>query len=170
MKTNKFKVLISLLSIASLLLITGASNAATNRMYYLKGDPTAGTKISSIEATSPISFNKRFAKLSAREQAMFKAKYDNLAVSDVPPFPHRGLRSIYRPIVDANKSIDVSGSLRLTATVNANGFVESVKVLDSPDVKLAAVAEKTLLSTKFDPASCNGIACEMTFPLEITFK
>lgn len=170
MKTQKLTALIASFSLISLVLLTGTASANTNKLYQLKGDAPTGTLIRSVEAVSPISFTKRFAKLNEREQKLFKAKYDELGLNDTPPFPRSGLRSIYRPIVNANKKINATGSLHLSATVNANGFVESVSVLNSPDVELTAAAEEILLSTRFDAASCNGAACEMTFPFEITFE
>ncbi len=170
MKLNKFTAFAASLSVASLLILSSNVNAGIERVYKLKGDAMPGTKILRVDAVSPISFNKRFANLSDREQAIFRGKYNELSAYDTPPFPRMGLRTIYRPIVNANKTIAANGSLHLSATVNANGFVESVEVINSPDVKLTAIAEKTLLRTKFDPASCNGTACEMTFPLEITFE
>lgn len=170
MNTNKFTALIISLSIASSVLLSAGASATSNKTYQLRGDAPTGSRIKTVDAVSPISFNKRFANLSAKEQAIFKAKYDELSINDTPPFPRFGLRTIYRPLIKANKAIEATGSLQLTATVNANGFVESVKVIESPDVKLTAVAEDLLLSTRFDPASCNGIACEMTFPIDVTFK
>ena len=170
MKKQKFTTLLASLSLISLVLLNATATAATNKLYKLKGDAPTGTLIRSIEAVSPIPFNKRFASMNESEQNLFKAKYTEIGLNDTPPFPRSGLKAVYRPIVKANKSINASGSLHLTALVNANGFVESVKVIDSPDVKLSAVAEKTLLGTRFDAASCNGAACEMNFPFEITFE
>lgn len=170
MKTQKLASLVASFSLISLVLLSGSAAANTNKVYKLRGAAQTGTLIRPIEAVSPISFNKRFASLSEREQNLFKAKYSEIGLKDTPPFPRSGLKSIYRPIVKANKTINATGSLHLTATVNANGFVESVSVLNSPDVKLAAAAEKILLSTRFDAANCNGAACEMSFPFEITFE
>ncbi len=169
MKSSKFKHL-TLVAFSAILCVSLNANANTKKTYELRGEPRAGTLIRTVEATSPISFRKSFAELTAEEQELFKAKYDDIGYLDTPPFPNLGLRTVFRPIINANKKLNATGSLHLTATVNANGFVESVEVVSSPNVELAAAAEKTLLATRFDPATCNGIACEMTFPLEITFK
>ncbi len=170
MKTQKLMSLITSLGLISLMLLSANAAANINKTYTLKGDAPTGTLIRPIVATSSISFNKRFAALNEAEQNLFKAQYKEIGLNDTPPFPKSGLKSIYRPIVKANKTINATGSLHLTATVNANGFVESVSVLNSPDVKLAAAAEEILLSTRFDAANCNGTACKMSFPFEITFE
>ena len=170
MKTNKLQSLISVLFLSSILAILSTAHASTSKVYHLKGEAPVGSKIPTIEAVSPISFSKRFASLSNEEKAVFKAKYEEIGVNDTPPFPSMGLRAIYKPVIKANKELNATGSLHLTATINANGFVESVKVIESPSVELTASAERILRSTQFDPASCNGVACEMTFPIEITFK
>ncbi len=170
MKSSKLKALLSIVSISSTLLIASMATASVNKVYQLKGEAVSGSKIPVIEAISPVSFNKKYSSLSDAEKAIFNAKFHDLNTNDTPPFPSMGLRSIYKPIIKANKNINATGSLHLTATINANGFVESVKVLNSPNVKLAAHAEKVLRNTQFDPANCNGVDCEMTFPFEITFK
>ena len=170
MKLHSLKFLLSSLSIATLVLASGLAQSSTSKVYYLKGAPQTGSNIPSIIASSEIPFNKSYKNLSDEQQSIFKKKFDDLNVNDTPPFPKRGLKKIYRPIVKANKYINAQGSLQLMANVNANGFVESVKVISSPSEKLSAAAEKVLLSTKFDPASCDGTACEMAFPFEISFK
>jgi len=170
MKLPSLKTVISTLSVTGIILVSNLVTANTNKTYHLTGDPVAGTKIKTVIASSPIPFNKNFAALSSEEQTLFKTRFDDLSITDTPPFPKLGLRALYRPIVEANQAIDAPGSLKLTATVNVNGFVETIKIVNSPDAKLTSVAKTVLLNTRFDPASCNGIACNMEFPLEITFN
>ncbi len=170
MKTNKFTQLATSLIVASVISMSGFANANIDRSYYLKGDKIAGSNIRSIDAVSKIPFNKSYNDLSADQKQTLHSQFEGLSASDTPPFPRQGLRKLFQPIVKASKAIAATGSLRLHATVNANGFVESVKVIDSPDVKLSVIAERVLLNTRFDPARCNGVACEMTFPFEAHFK
>ena len=167
MKLPNLKTVISTLSVTGILLVSSLVTANTNKTYHLKGDPVAGTKMKTVLASSLIPFNKSFEALSIEQQSLFKTRFDDLSSSDTPPFPKLGLHTLYRPIVEANQTIDAPGALKLMATVNTNGFVETIKVLNSPNTELTKVAKAVLLNTRFDPASCNGIACNMEFPLEI---
>ena len=170
MKLHSLKALVSLIGLFSIVLASNIANATIDKTYSLKAPPATGTNIQTVIAKSKISFSKSFENLSAREKEIFKSQFKNLGSNDSPPFPVYGLRTIYKPIVKANQKIQAQGSLHLTANVNANGFVESISVISNPDEKLTAIAEKVLLGTKFDPASCDGVACEMSFPLEIILQ
>ncbi|MCH2192128.1 MAG: hypothetical protein MK188_14485 [Gammaproteobacteria bacterium] len=170
MKSPSLKALFSLIGLCSIVLASNIANATIDKTYSLKAPPATGTNIQTVIAKSRVSFSKSFDNLSDREQEIFKSQFLDIGSNDSPPFPAYGLRTIYKPIVKANQNIQAKGSLHLTANVNAKGFVESIEVLSNPDEKLTAIAQKVLLSTRFDPASCDGVACEMSFPLEIDLQ
>lgn len=152
------------------LLFSVAASANTSKVYTLKGERVSGSMLPSVEATSPISFHKRYKNLTGNEKLQVRKMVGSVSDSDTPPFPKFGLQSVYRPVIDAYKQLDAKGSLHLNATINENGFVESVRVVQSPNEKLSVAAERILRNTQFDPASCNGTACEMSFPIMITFN
>ena len=156
---------------ASLLFSISASQATPSpKLYSLKGDAPTGTLIRSVEATSTIPFNKRFDALTSEQQNMVRAKFDNLGTHDTPPFPVSGLGAVYKTLIKANKVYGNNSALNVTAIVNSSGYVNGVTLHDNSNKELAAYIERRLRYTKFEPATCNGVACDMSFPIEISFN
>lgn len=173
-KTN-YGVIMKKLGILVVLATTicGISIASANtskKLYVLNGKAPTGTKILSVDAKSPLPFNKSYVALSNQQKDIVRAKYENLGANDTPPFPARGLKSIYKPVIDANRSLGKVGMLKLVATIDENGYVGSIEVKETPSKALSKRAIRSLRNTKFDAATCDGAPCEMTFPMEIKFQ
>lgn len=157
----------------SAVLIISASSAHASlglKQYYLKGDAVTGTRLQSIEATSSVPFHKRYEELSLKQQNLVKAKFDNLGVNDIPPFPLKGLKSVYQPIVKANKKFPGSESIKVMLQITSEGDVKNVQVKNSQNRNLIRYLEKSLSKVDFEAAQCNGAACDMQFPVEISFN
>ena len=158
-----------LVSLAIVALVSFNASAAS-KVYTLKSDPMAGSKIRSVVATSSIPFNKSFVELSSDQQALFKAQYPNLSANVLPPFPESGLRAIYRPILEKNESLENSGILSLAILVDEKGRVDNVSVVETTSPELEKFAVEALAGVKFDPAVCDGAACSMEFPVKIVLN
>lgn len=156
---------------ASLLLSTTNSSASTNKeTFSLKGDATVGTRIKTIDATSNIPFNKAYNELNKEQKSLIKAKFHNLGLNDIPPFPKNGLASVYKPLIQANKAFGSNENIKVNATITRNGLVDKVEVLNQTNQELIHYISQTLSNKKFKAASCNGVNCEMNFPIEISFN
>ncbi len=161
--------------IISVSLVCGISTAhakatPSSKIYTLKGDARVGSFLPSIDAKSSVPFNKRFDALTTEQQNLVKAKFNNLGVNDTPPFPVAGLRAVYKPLVKANKTYGDNSTLKVTAKINSLGYVNGVTVHDNNNSQLVQYIERSLRHTKFEPATCNGTACAMNFPIEINFN
>lgn len=148
---------------------TAAHATPAPKLYTLKGD-TQGSRIPSIDAKSTIPFNKRFNSLTIEQQNLVKAKFEELGANDSPPFPTRGLRAVYKTVIQANKNYGDNSPLKVTATVDKKGRVSEVVVHNNTNRELVSYIERNLQYAKFDAARCNGVACEMDFPIEISFN
>ena len=140
--------------------------------YGIKQDqPTIGSNIRRY-AVKPgrIPINRRYAELTAEERAIVHAPYENIAPGDEPPFPVDGLRPLFDAIRKGQRYLLVKGSLRLVATVDSNGDVQSVDVLASPDAEMTTFVGKMLMVTKFKPALCHRQPCRMEYPLDLQFN
>jgi len=157
--------------LAIVVLITLSSNAfASTKQYRLMGEAPFGTRIRSVDATSPIPFNKRYVELSDEQQELFRSRYQNLSENVQPPFPIKGLRAIYRPILKKNKSLADKGTLSLSIFVDESGLVESLTVVESPSIEMQKYVSEVLRDVKFEPAICAGDPCDMEFPVELVLK
>jgi hypothetical protein len=139
-------------------------------LFILKGDAPVGSRIPSIAATSKVPFNKRFNALTVEQQNLVRAKFDNLDSNDTPPFPSSGLRAIYKPVLKANKTFGDNSAISITAKVDSSGFVNGVTVHNNSNAQLVAYIQRHIQNTKFEPAKCGGVACDMDFPIDISFK
>ncbi|GHA01920.1 hypothetical protein GCM10008090_08920 [Arenicella chitinivorans] len=165
---KKSGVIIS--ALAALLTVASASAASSQSSYHLRGEPPSGSKIPSVAATAPLPFDTSYVALSASQKALVKSAYESLGLNDTPPFPRHGLKQVYQPVIEANHKIGATGDLVLIADVNQFGFVETITVQASPAQALSLKAEEVLRSARFDPASCDGQPCRMTFPVKISFQ
>lgn len=156
---------------AILLLSISSANASIEAIQYtLKGDAVTGSRIKQVEAISSVPFNKAYDELSAKQQGLVNAKFNNLGLNDIPPFPSKGLKSVYKPVISANKKFAHNQSIRVLVDVTSTGSVDKVVVENSDNLAMNNYLEKSLSRVDFEPASCNGIACDMQFPIEISFN
>lgn len=146
------------------------SSLTPSKVYHLKGKALTGSRIPSIDATSAIPFNKRFEALTAEQQNLVKTKFNDLLNNDTPPFPSSGLRAVYKPLVSANQAFGDDRDLNVTAKVDSSGIVSGVTVHNSSNPQLVSYIEQRLQYVNFEPAMCDGIACDMDFPIEISFN
>jgi TonB family protein len=65
---------------------------------------------------------------------------------------------------------NVQGTVTLYAVINADGVVERVRVLDSPDDRLDAYARNALSRWKFEPALKNGSPVALETVVRIPFR
>lgn len=156
----------------AIFLFTGLSSAQSTdseepkkeRLYKLLGTAPKGRNFRPIEATSPIPFNKKLHQLSDRQRAIFRSYFENLNENDTPPFPKKGLKDIYVPLIKGHKRIGGVGELLVFTEVNEKGGVNNVTVYKSPTKKLADLATTVMFNTTFTPPTCDGTPCTMDYP------
>jgi hypothetical protein len=164
MKTNKA---------LSLIVVTigfGLTTAAyAGQTYTLKGESPTGTRLQSVDAHANVPFDKRYYELTESQRESYRARFDSIGATQVPPFPRNGLQDVYRPLIDANEK-GVRGVLNVDVVVDEQGRVAKLNVIDAPNNQLAAASAKILRNTQFDPGYCAGEPCKMTFPVQITYR
>ena len=96
-----------------------------------------------------------------------KSQYDKMGDNDEPPFPLNGLRSIYKPVADAQQRLNAKGHLSMYVDVDSQGKPVSVSVFESPDPQMTKIAAAVLMLQDYKPAICNGQPCRMQFPFRI---
>jgi hypothetical protein len=156
---------------APLLVAAAGALAQPEPQNTIKGDrPPIGSMVRKDMVTGAIAVNQSYDQLSARDKAKFNENYEHVAEGDEPPFPLKGLREILDPIRKAQAKLLVSGELSLVADVDPTGKVTSVSVFKSPDPDITKFAGQVILLTKFKPAVCAGLPCQMAFPLNMVFR
>ncbi|MEM7359620.1 MAG: energy transducer TonB [Pseudomonadota bacterium] len=158
------------IAISLMVILLSTSVAAAQKQFKLRGDPMEGTKMRSVDATSPIPFDKTYDELTDEQKEIFRATYGGLKDTEQPPFPKEGTQSIYKPLIKAHKDIARAGTLFLVAMVDEKGKVENVAVYESPADSMTQFATAVLFNTEFDPASCDGEPCKMEFPFEFKLR
>ncbi|MFT6408591.1 MAG: hypothetical protein ACJAQ6_002011 [Arenicella sp.] len=155
--------------VAAFLLTAPVHSAQANepkgeKVYKLLGTAPKGRNMRPVEATSPIPFNKRYEQLDYRQMAIYRSYFEGLKETDTPPFPKKGIKEIYVPLIKGHKRIGGSGDLLVYAEINEKGGVDNVIVYESPTKKLADLATTVMFNTKFRPATCDGTPCTMDYP------
>ena len=157
-------------SLIALLVFCLMANANAAKLYKLLGDAPKGSNKRPIEAKSYIPFKKRYHQLTDEQKSIYRLNFEGIQDNEIPPFPKKGMRDIYTPLVKGHARQGGGGFLALVATVNKKGDVEKVVVLLQPSKKLGDLAIAVLFNTKFKPAKCDGKPCEMEFPFEFELR
>ena len=144
---------------------TNAEEQKAEKIYRWLGKAPKGRNMRPIEAISPLPFKKKFHQLDERQMKILRSYFDNLNENDTPPFPAKGLKEIYGPLIKGHKNIGGGGDLLVYAEVNQNGGVNKVTVYESPSKKLADLATTIMFNVKFKPPTCDGEPCTMDYPL-----
>jgi len=157
-----------LLSLALVCTAGSLATASAAQKYTLKGAAPTGTFIKTIDATSSIPFDKKYFELTQEQRTAFRARFDNIGLNQIPPFPVNGMKELYRPLIDANDTA-AKGTLSLSVVVDESGQVSDLKVLNAPNERVAQSSAAALRKAKFTPAYCEGAPCKMSFPVQIKF-
>lgn len=170
-KSMTQSLFIKALMVFAIIFSTAASAAQSYKLY---GDARAGSRFKPVEVISPIPLDKNYKDMTESQQNWFKnTYYADLSKSEVPPYPVKGTKTIYKPLIKhRSQQLDKarSGTLFMVAMIDATGKVESVSVYESPSSSITELATTVIYNTKFTPASCDGKPCKMEFPFEFKMK
>jgi len=146
-----------------------ADSSTTVKEYSIKQTtPSVGTNLTKIIVKAgTIPLNKPYGELTAEQKQELRDKYDNMPVTDEPPFPVKGLMPFYRAIGTVHEalSLQYKGNLNVNVLVDSQGDPKSVDVMDSPNEDITKAAISVLMKQKYKPAVCGGQPCSMQFPL-----
>jgi hypothetical protein len=141
--------------------------------YTIRGEPH--TPIGSalrptLASGGNLPFNKTYDELTVEEKETLNKCYESMGPGDEPPFPARGLKPFYTAVIKVQQKLGVWGMLTLVATVNPEGNVTQVTAIGDFDPEATKVIATILTLTKFKPALCKGVPCQMDYPFRIHFK
>lgn len=130
-------------------------------------DPEIGSHLPRrLTSNSAIPLDKRWEDLSAAHQKIWSQQYQRMGPDDEPPFPRRGLQSIYRAFDLASKGrVSSSGVIDMEVMIDSQGVPQEVRVITTPGADATRVMAAVLLSESFKPALCRGQPCAMAFPV-----
>lgn len=164
---NISKALVSLALVCAT--ISTAHALPADSLYELTiNEPGSLTPI--YTAKSKISFKDSYPDLSDEQKHYVKRKFHNLGINDTPPYPSNGSGDLYRPLLKVGALNGETGKLLINATIDINGQVSAIEVIESPSDHFANKASQIINNTTFDAANCSGLNCEMNFPIEIQFN
>ena len=145
--------------------VEAASALATRSQFPLRAQWEEGTSVDRL-----VSFEQPWSGLSRTEQLAFKRFYEGMPEGDEPPSPVGGLKDVYGPLQSLQDRVLVSGDLVMEVVVEADGQVQSIKVLRAPDRRLRQWAANLVMLTTFKPGRCAGQPCRGAFPVRAVFR
>jgi len=145
---------------------------AEDREYGIREDqPRTGSHIRRQEVQgSRIPINKRYPELNQEEKDQLNRMYEHIEPGDEPPFPVGGLKPVLDSIRKVQAKLRVNGQMTLFVNVSATGEATGVKVLSSPSDEMTKYGAMVLMLTKYKPALCGGINCQMEYPFYFNFE
>lgn len=130
-----------------------------------------GPKIPDIKWNSDIPLNRTYGKLTPGQRAQLHAMYESLAPGDEPPFPEKGLKSIFTAVKLAQRKQQATGELNMAVTVGPDGVpTKAENLAHVSKATMTEVAAQALMSTKYKPALCQGTPCTMQFRFQQKLK
>lgn len=166
--TASLYCLVALLVAAS---FAAAQEAAAPRRYSLKQErPDIGSHVLRDSVSgSRVPVDKPFAELSEEDKAFWKSQYEGLGPTDVPPFPARGLKNLYKAMSVVQRKHAVRGNVTMFVQIDRTGRAASVSVIASPDPLLTKDIATILMLEEYTAALCAGVPCAMDFPFRASF-
>jgi len=168
------KLLFTTLATAALLVCAAMPTAAQEKteQHSLKDDEArTGSKFRrSVIKSGGIPFNLTYEQLSEEQKNMLKSRYESMGPNDEPPFPEKGRLAMMKEVYEAQKVLDVRGTMTLLANVDAQGKATAVRVVESVDPRMDMYVAGILIRTKFKPARCNGVPCAQDFVFDMTWS
>ena len=143
------------------------ATAAAMPRYSLRQDmaPVGSNIPRTVMRDSLLPFDRTWQELTPEQRLVMKSHYEAMAESDEPPFPLRGLRVIYTLIETVARHTGDRGPVVMNLSVDSQGQVASVAVIQSPSKEYTQGLARALLQVNFKPALCDGQACRMDFPV-----
>ena len=151
-------------------LTISCSSVQAEGMYKLLGKPSLGSKIKPVEATASFPFDKEYRQFTEKQKADYRSQWEGLAPDDIPPFPKRGTKTLYEPIIKGHAKIARGGMLSLVAKISEKGEVEEVAIYESPHEDITQLAMSVMFHAKFRPGKCAGKPCKMEFPFQFELR
>ncbi len=120
-------------------------------------------------AQNLLPLGKNYEQLSPEQQAIVRADYEQLPAADEPPYPIGGLAGIRQQLTKAQGKMRSDGPVTLLVTVDASGTAKSVAVYESPDINATRVSTFAVMTAKYKPGKCGGVACRMDYRFDFCF-
>lgn len=114
--------------------------------------------------------DKAYNQLNANSLQRVRESFPNLGPNDEPPFPESSFKSLISSLSKLRFKFEGVAHVNLVVKVNAAGQVQNVTPLATNDDSLMHVVTEAVGRMKFKPARCNGVPCDMDFPLEIEIR
>ena len=148
---------------------------AKPKMYEILGTAKVGSKFRHVEASFPVPFDRTYSALDEEQRGIYRKIYTwltekELAVDQTPPYPVKGLRSLYEPIIKKNKLVAINKTVFFIVDIKETGEVDQVKVYSSPNKEFTEFINILAFTTKFEPGTCAGEPCAMEFPFELDLR
>jgi len=173
MKTYKYFLTIAVSSLvfsfAQAQVVSGVSNQLlpTTRTIRLVNESTqtTGTIIKrDIKWDSPIPLDKTYGELTPEQKAELRALYNSMPEGDEPPFPAKGLKSIFNSVRSAQRISQARGEINMVVTVGPDGKATKVESFgNESSVRMTEITQQILMLTKYKPGICSGQPCTMQF-------
>jgi hypothetical protein len=172
------------ISFALLMLSLAAGHAYADDYTIAIGTPITGTSLppGRIGLGIPVSVDKSWDKLSAKEQLAWREYTELLDPQVTPPFPVPHIRSLLRllelpPKLEVTDRVETNTEAMLIVRISEKGDVYSVDVMRGAveGAELTAMEKilvfryvKALTKTKFSPAMMNGQPAPCAFPMLVS--
>lgn len=148
-------------------LLVSCSSAPPSPLHVIKRQtPGSSLPYMAVDGRAIVPLNRSYGQLTAEEQALIRAWYEDMPASDEPPFPRSGLYAVMKAVSDGQQRVLTTGDLFLVATVDSSGQVEEVKAYGDADPTLVAFVSRVIVQTPFKPAVCGQQPCRMDFPFK----
>lgn len=157
-----------LLTIAAALALALPASAQDSYAIF-EDTPAVGSTIKRRLLSWPVPVNRTYAQLSAEDRARVRAAYPDMAPSDEPPYPLRGMETLLREIAVVPKNQLGDGPVKMLVKVDDKGEPQSVASVQSPNRRVTQLVAFALMQEKYKPGTCAGSPCARDFVFEHDF-
>ena len=156
-------------ALAATVLLAAAPALAQDSYGIFEDQPAVGSTIKRRLISWPVPINRTYAELSPEHREVVRKAYPDLAPSDEPPYPARGMEPLLREIAVVQKSQVGEGPVKITVKIDEKGEAQSVASLASPNRTITQLVAFALMREKYKPGTCGGRPCARDFVFEHAF-
>ena len=154
----------------AVLLAVAIPVAAQDTYAIVEEAPAVGSTIKRRLVTWPVPINRTYAQLAPEHRELVRRAYPDLAPSDEPPYPERGMEPLLREIAVVQRGQLGEGPVKMLVKVDAKGEAQSVAAVQSPNHNITQLVAFALMRERYKPATCGGQPCARDFVFEHTFN
>jgi hypothetical protein len=150
--------------------VAGVAAPDLSAQRYALKEMRTGTQIRKEGAVGNFPPNANWNTLTDAQKNTMRSYYPALEAGDDPPFPLQGQGYLLEMLTRVNNPVVERGLITVDVLIGKDGKATNVTSYGEPSKELVRIVSHLAVSQQYKPAMCQGVPCEMVYPIRINFS